>query len=222
MEKGVYKHTLETKEKLSKLAKGRVSPRKGVHLSDETKEKLRQANLGKVGLVGSKNPMYGKSMSEESKEKARKTNASKVRNFTCTRCNEIKTCNNSGRLRKTCDTCLNKLNPCICGCGEFVRAAHNNSQLISGHNTTLIPSEEMKRRGDISEDHDENQRTDPDKPQFDGVIFRSGKCVISWNTEAKSVAVFDSFEELMKIHGHNKPGIDDRYQSEIKYYDISE
>ncbi len=80
----------------------------------------------------------------------------------------------------------------------------------------------MYRRGDISEDHDENQRTDPDKPQFDGVIFRSGKCVISWNTEAKSVAVFDSFEELMKIHGHNKPGIDDRYQSEIKYYDISE
>jgi hypothetical protein len=80
----------------------------------------------------------------------------------------------------------------------------------------------MYRRGDISEDHDENQRTDPDKPQFDGVIFRSGKAVISWNTEAKSVAVFDSFDELMKIHGHDKPGIDDRYQSEIKYYNISE
>ena len=76
----------------------------------------------------------------------------------------------------------------------------------------------MYRHGDISEDHDENQRTDPDKPQFDGVIFRSGKVVISWNTAAKSVAVFDSFEELMKIHGHSE----ERYQSEIKYYDISE
>jgi len=80
----------------------------------------------------------------------------------------------------------------------------------------------MYRRGDISEDHDENQRTDPDKPQFDGVIFRSGKCVISWNTRSKSIAVFDSFEELMKIHGHSKPGIDDRYESEIVYYKISE
>lgn len=80
----------------------------------------------------------------------------------------------------------------------------------------------MYRRGDISEDHDENQRVDPDKPQFDGVVFRSGKAVISWNTEAKSIAVFDSFEELMKIHGHNKPGIDDRYQSEIVWHDVSE
>ena len=80
----------------------------------------------------------------------------------------------------------------------------------------------MYRRGDISEDHDENQRTDPDKPQFDGVIFRSGKTVISWNTEAKSISVFDSFEELMLIHGHNKPGVDDRYESEIVWHDINE
>ena len=79
----------------------------------------------------------------------------------------------------------------------------------------------MYRRGDISEDHDENQRTDSNKPQFDGVIFRSGKAVISWNTEAKSVAVFDSFEELMKIHGHMGPK-DDRYESEIVYYDVTE
>ena len=80
----------------------------------------------------------------------------------------------------------------------------------------------MYRRGDISEDHDENQRTDPDKPQFDGVIFRSGKTVISWNTTAKSCAIFDSFDEMMLIHGHSKPGIDDRYESEIVYYKISE
>ena len=76
----------------------------------------------------------------------------------------------------------------------------------------------MYRRGDISEDHDENQRTDPDKPQFDGVIFRSGKCVISWNTESKSVAVFDSYDEMMKIHGHPE----DRYDSELVWYSIEE
>ena len=73
----------------------------------------------------------------------------------------------------------------------------------------------MYRTGDISEDHDENQRTDPDKPQFDGVIFRSGKCVISWNTAAKSVAVFDSFDEMMKIHGHD----DERYGSKLVWHD---
>lgn len=37
----------ESKKKMSKRATGRVSPRKGVKLSEETKEKLRQANLGK-------------------------------------------------------------------------------------------------------------------------------------------------------------------------------
>lgn len=36
----------EVKAKLAK-AKGRPSPRKGVHLSEETKAKLRAANLGK-------------------------------------------------------------------------------------------------------------------------------------------------------------------------------
>ena len=76
----------------------------------------------------------------------------------------------------------------------------------------------MYRRGDISEDHDENQRTDPDKPQFDGVIFRSGKAVISWNTSSKSIAVFDSLQEMLDIHGHN----DDRYKSELVWYDIND
>lgn len=76
----------------------------------------------------------------------------------------------------------------------------------------------MYRRGDISEDHDENQRTDPDKPQFDGVIFRSGKCVISWNTTAKSCAIFDSFDEMMLIHGHSES----RYDSQVQWYDIND
>ena len=41
------KHTAETKAKLSASCMGRPSPRKGVKLSEETKQKLRLANLGK-------------------------------------------------------------------------------------------------------------------------------------------------------------------------------
>lgn len=50
--------TEEQKQKISNSLKGRI-------FSPETKEKMRQANLGE------KNPMFGKRMSEESKEKIR-------------------------------------------------------------------------------------------------------------------------------------------------------
>lgn len=133
-----YRHTPEIREKLSQLAKGRPNPRKGVRLSEGTKEKIRQANLGKVGLVGSKNPMYGKKQSEEAKRKMKETNASKTRDFICIRCNETKTCLNTGILRQICDECLNKKNPCQCGCDGFVTASYNNSQMISGHNIVYM------------------------------------------------------------------------------------
>jgi group I intron endonuclease len=41
------KHTAETRAKLSASCMGRPSPRKGMKLSEETKQKLRAANLGK-------------------------------------------------------------------------------------------------------------------------------------------------------------------------------
>jgi len=37
----------ETRKKMSDAKKGKISNRKGCHLSDETKEKIRNANLGK-------------------------------------------------------------------------------------------------------------------------------------------------------------------------------
>lgn len=37
----------------------------------------------------------------------------------------------------------------------------------------------------------------------EGVIFSDGKCALSWLTEYKSIAIYDSIEELEKIHGHN-------------------
>lgn len=37
----------------------------------------------------------------------------------------------------------------------------------------------------------------------EGVQFSSGKCVIAWVTEFRSVAVYDSIEDIVAIHGHN-------------------
>lgn len=62
-------------------------------------------------------------------------------------------------------------------------------------------------RPQVSTDtHNEDQRNAPDEPQFQGVIFDSGKCVIQWLTSVRSVAVFDSFEDMLRIHGHPEYG----------------
>ena len=37
----------------------------------------------------------------------------------------------------------------------------------------------------------------------EGVVFSSGKAVLCWTTKHTSVAVYDSLEELMAIHGHD-------------------
>jgi len=55
------------RENFSAKNKGRVSNRKGVTLSEETKEKLRQANLG------ANSPRYGKPRSQGFMDKVRKT-----------------------------------------------------------------------------------------------------------------------------------------------------
>ena len=36
----------------------------------------------------------------------------------------------------------------------------------------------------------------------EGVLFSSGKCVISWTTKVPSVTIYDSIEEVTAIHGH--------------------
>ena len=60
----------------------------------------------------------------------------------------------------------------------------------------------MYRRGDLSATHDENQRNAPDEPQFEGVVFSDGRCALRWLTPAASVSVWDSFDDVMAIHGH--------------------
>lgn len=36
-----------------------------------------------------------------------------------------------------------------------------------------------------------------------GVLFDNGKCVLSWLSKYKSIAVYESIDELEIIHGHH-------------------
>jgi hypothetical protein len=59
---------------------------------------------------------------------------------------------------------------------------------------------------DISNTHDENQANAADEPQYEGVVFDDGKCVLHWLTAMSSISVWDSFEAAMLIHGHPEYG----------------
>lgn len=81
----IGKHSLESRKKMSEKRKGQPSARKGVHLTEETKEKLRKAHMGRrynlgvpfteerkrhlrenhADVRGEKNPMYGKKWTAE-------------------------------------------------------------------------------------------------------------------------------------------------------------
>ena len=58
-----FKHTEESRKRMSALKSGKNNPFYGKHLTDEHKEHLRQA------MSGEKNHFYGKHISEESKQK---------------------------------------------------------------------------------------------------------------------------------------------------------
>jgi hypothetical protein len=97
----------------------------------------------------------------------------------------------------------------------------DGERAFNSNELTLLPPLKAEtftvyRRGDISANHDENQMQPPDQPQYFGVVFPSGKTVINWNTVIKSVSVFDSFDDLMKIHGHLD---DEEYQTEVVWDD---
>ena len=67
----------------------------------------------------------------------------------------------------------------------------------------------MYRKGDLSATHNNLQANKPDEPQFEGVVFDNGKCVLNWLTAISSISVWNSFEDAMAIHGHPE------YKSEI-------
>lgn len=37
----------------------------------------------------------------------------------------------------------------------------------------------------------------------DGIVFDDGSVVMKWNTETTSVALYQSIEDVITIHGHN-------------------
>lgn len=54
--------------------------------------------------------------------------------------------------------------------------------------------------------HNADQVNPPDQPQFEGVVFSDGRVALRWLTDARSVSVWDSLEDMLKIHGHPEYG----------------
>lgn len=57
-------------------------------------------------------------------------------------------------------------------------------------------------RKSVPPTHDHNQANPPDLAQFEGVIFSDGRVAVRWLTTKASVSIWDSFEDLLAIHGH--------------------
>ena len=47
----------------------------------------------------------------------------------------------------------------------------------------------------------------------EGVQFTNGKVAVCWRTETNSISIWDSLEDLMKIHGHPE------YETVFKWLD---
>lgn len=46
----------------------------------------------------------------------------------------------------------------------------------------------------------------PDEPQFEGVVFGDGTVCQHWLTIGRSHVIWQSFDDLMTIHGHPEYG----------------
>lgn len=40
-------------------------------------------------------------------------------------------------------------------------------------------------------------------PVAEGVEFEDGRCILSWLTRIRSMAIYESIEDLIEIHGHS-------------------
>jgi hypothetical protein len=54
--------------------------------------------------------------------------------------------------------------------------------------------------------HTADQLNPPELPQYQGVIFADGTCVMRWLTAKRSWSVWDSFAEMFTVHGHPEYG----------------
>ena len=64
----------------------------------------------------------------------------------------------------------------------------------------------MYRKGDLSGTHNSDQANPPNEPQFEGVIFDDGTVAVRWLTAKKSTSFWNTFEDMMAIHGHPEYG----------------
>lgn len=62
------------------------------------------------------------------------------------------------------------------------------------------------RKLDISATHNENQVNPADEPQYEGVVFSDGTCVLRWLTALRSTSVWTDLDTAMGIHGHPEYG----------------
>ena len=56
------------------------------------------------------------------------------------------------------------------------------------------------------ETHNEFQKNAPDEPQYEGVVFSDGTCVLRWCTALRSTSVWSDLGTAMGIHGHPEYG----------------
>ena len=54
--------------------------------------------------------------------------------------------------------------------------------------------------------HTSDQMNPPDAPQFEGVVFSDGHCVLRWCTAKKSTSTWNSLSDMLDIHGHSEYG----------------
>ena len=54
--------------------------------------------------------------------------------------------------------------------------------------------------------HNDDQMNAPEEPQYEGIVFSDGSCVLNWLTAVGSISVWKSFDDAMRIHGHPEYG----------------
>lgn len=61
--------------------------------------------------------------------------------------------------------------------------------------------------------HNHFQANPDSEPQFEGVIWTDGTVTLRWLTACKSTSVWNSFQDMIDIHGHPE------YGTEIVFHD---
>lgn len=58
---------------------------------------------------------------------------------------------------------------------------------------------------EVVNDFERSNYNDSNLPQFEGIIFHDGYVAIRWFTETKSISVWNSIEDLKKVHIYAHP-----------------